>query len=145
MRRIVSVVLLAAFLAGCHARFSEQEASFIGINKMSHDALFVVNGDEGRGQVVPANRSVPFDTEVPIPYNRVGSTSPTSVVDKHTPVDLTVRDLVANVLYGPARCTAGGKVVTSIVFEASFVSCYAATPVEIAAAQEFAEAAKKQK
>ncbi len=122
MKKII-VLLLVAFCTTACAAYVEEEARFVGYNVSGVKVVALVN--DGGGWEIPANGSIKFTTQVPVPKNPVqtgygsyGSTGP-STIDKVVQISVAFRNLRTGKLTVPIFCYAGAKIVTTVWYEVS--------------------------
>lgn len=107
-----ALLTLSFMVSGCDG-FTDIDVRFAAYNRSPDSVTLVVNGKE-QGSVIAPNSPTPMMVEVPIPL-RPGY-GPTGVNDEVVSVSVAFMNLRMNKLSEVQMCQAGGKVVTTVIY-----------------------------
>lgn len=120
IRKIIAIffalLLPSLIMSGCDG-FTDIDVRFAAYNRSPDSIILVVNGKE-QGSVIAPNSLAPMLVEVPIPLR--SGYGPTGVNDEVVSVSVAFMNLRANKLSEVQMCQAGGKVVTTVVYNLDY-------------------------
>ena len=115
MIKKILLLVMTMLMTGC-SRYESWDANFIGINRSFAKVLVIVDGIE-LGALLPTS-TANFTTNITSGKNPYTGTSPST--NRMSTVSVVFRNTMTGTLSTPIFCTAGERMKTTIMYDASF-------------------------